>query len=257
MSGAKPPAVILARPQMGENIGAAARAMKNCGLSDFRLVAPRDGWPNSAAYPIATSGTDILESATVFHTLAEALHDITYLVATSARPRDMAKPLSNPRSAAGLVVSHHRQSEDGVHYAGLLFGAERSGLNNDELAMADILVQADLNPDAMSLNLAHAVLLMSWEWRMAMLGRDDITKPTLSGERTYATGAARDFFFNRLEALLEDRGFFSTPEMAPVVKRNLRTFFARGVPSKQELRTLHGILTVFEQEKENTKKFER
>ena len=129
--------------------------MKNCGLSDLRLVAPRDGWPNPAAFPMATSGTDILESAKVFHTLAEALHDITYLVATSARPRDMAKPLSNPRSAAGLVVSHHRQSEDGVHYAGLLFGAERSGLNNDELAMADILVQADLHPTVVQLEVVR------------------------------------------------------------------------------------------------------
>ena len=257
MSGAKPPAVILARPQMGENIGSAARAMKNCGLSDLRLVAPRDGWPNPAAFPMATSGTDILESAKVFHTLAEALHDITYLVATSARSRDMAKPCSDPRSAAIFVVSHHSQSKDGGHYAGFLFGAESSGLDNDELAMADILVQADLNPEAMSLNLAQAVLLMSWEWRMAMLGRDDVTLPTLSGNRAYATGASRDFFFTRFEAILEGLGFFSTPERAPVVKRNLRTFFTRGVPSEQELRTLHGILTLFEREKENSKKIER
>ena len=169
MGALTPPVVILARPQLGENIGAAARAMKNCGLTDLRLVEPRDGWPNLVAFPMAAAGKDIIESAKVYKTLGDALHDVTFLVATSARPRDMAKPVSDPRSVAPLLVGHHEQFTDSGRYAGLLFGAERSGLDNDELALADIIVQADLNPEATSLNLAQAVFLMAWEWRVAAL----------------------------------------------------------------------------------------
>lgn len=262
MGALTPPVVILARPQLGENIGAAARAMKNCGLTDLRLVDPRDGWPNPAALPMAAAGKDIIESAKVYKTLGDALHDVTFLVATSARPRDMAKPVSDPRSVAPLLVGHHEQFTYSGRYAGLLFGAERSGLDNDELALADIIVQADLNPEATSLNLAQAVFLMAWEWRVAALHHIAAAKPvetvsskTMSpkmptdSEIIPATGAARDFFFTRLEKILDERHFFGSPEMAPVVKRNLRAYFTRGTPTEQELNTLHGILTLFEQGK--------
>ena len=269
MSGLTPPVVILARPQLGENIGAAARAMKNCGLTDLRLVVPRDGWPNPAALPMAAAGKDIIESAEVYKTLGDALHDVTFLVATSARPRDMAKPVSDPRTAAPLLVRHHEEVKDAGSYAGLLFGAERSGLDNDELALADVIVQADLNPEATSLNLAQAVFLMAWEWRVAALqnsaarqvitegpitkeaGRRKTAHPKMPADTAIipATGAARDFFFTRLETILDNRQFFGSPEIAPVVKRNLRTYFTRGTPTEQELNTLHGILTLFEQGK--------
>ena len=264
MSGLTPPVVILARPQLGENIGAAARAMKNCGLTDLRLVAPRDGWPNPAALPLAAAGKDIIESAEVYKTLGDALHDVTFLVATSARPRDMAKSVLDPRTAAPLLVRHHEEVKDAGSYAGLLFGAERSGLDNDELALADVIVQADLNPEATSLNLSQAVFLMAWEWRVAALqhsaARQVISKGAGLRKTAYpkipadtaiipATGAARDFFFTRLETILDKRQFFGSPEMAPVVKRNLRTYFTRGTPTEQELNTLHGILTLFEQGK--------
>ncbi len=264
MSGLTPPVVILARPQLGENIGAAARAMKNCGLTDLRLVAPRDGWPNPAALPMAAAGKDIIESAEVYKTLGDALHDVTFLVATSARPRDMAKSVLDPRTAAPLLVRHHEEVKDAGSYAGLLFGAERSGLDNNELALADVIVQADLNPEATSLNLSQAVFLMAWEWRVAALqhsaARQVISKGAGLRKTAYpkipadtaiipATGAARDFFFTRLETILDKRQFFGSPEMAPVVKRNLRTYFTRGTPTEQELNTLHGILTLFEQGK--------
>ena len=264
MSGLTPPVVILARPQLGENIGAAARAMKNCGLTDLRLVAPRDGWPNPAALPMAAAGKDIIESAEVYNTLGDALHDVTFLVATSARPRDMAKSVLDPRTAAPLLVRHHEEVKDAGSYAGLLFGAERSGLDNNELALADVIVQADLNPEATSLNLSQAVFLMAWEWRVAALqhsaARQVISKGAGLRKTAYpkipadtaiipATGAARDFFFTRLETILDKRQFFGSPEMAPVVKRNLRTYFTRGTPTEQELNTLHGILTLFEQGK--------
>ena len=264
MSGLTPPVVILARPQLGENIGAAARAMKNCGLTDLRLVAPRDGWPNPAALPLAAAGKDIIESAEVYKTLGDALHDVTFLVATSARPRDMAKSVLDPRTAAPLLVRHHEEVKDAGSYAGLLFGAERSGLDNNELALADVIVQADLNPEATSLNLSQAVFLMAWEWRVAALqhsaARQVISKGAGLRKTAYpkipadtaiipATGAARDFFFTRLETILDKRQFFGSPEMAPVVKRNLRTYFTRGTPTEQELNTLHGILTLFEQGK--------
>ena len=237
---------------MGENIGAAARAMKNCGLVDLRLIAPRDGWPNPAAEPMAASGKDIIAAARVFDSLAEACFDISFLLATSARPRDLAKPVCDPRQAASAILEHHsraarQEASKSDSQAGLLFGAERSGLDNDELALADILVQAALNPAGNSLNLAQAVMVCGWEWRMAMLARQTEAGSDTAAPRPLPLPAAvqdRDFFFARLEEILQQEGFFTSPEMAPVVKRNLRSFFTRAAPSEQELRTLHGILTL-------------
>ena len=166
-----PPVVILARPQMGENIGAAARAMMNCGLSDLRLVAPRDGWPNATALPMAAGGKSIIEHARVFDTVAAATHDVSFLAATSARRRDLAIRSSDPRHAAAMIVAHTSQSHGKAasdrKCAAILFGPEASGLDNDEVVLADILVTASLNPDYPSLNLAQGVLLLAWEWRMA------------------------------------------------------------------------------------------
>ena len=167
------PIVILARPQMGENIGAAARAMMNCGLADLRLVSPRDGWPNPLAVPMAAGGRKILENAVVFESLAAATHDVSFMIAASARRRDLPIKNADPRVAATLLLAHARDAlafNTGAETSprtALLFGPEASGLNNDEVALADILVTAPLNPAYPSLNLAQAVLLMAWEWRMA------------------------------------------------------------------------------------------
>lgn len=260
----RPPVVILARPQMGENIGAAARAMMNCGLSDLRLVAPRDGWPNAAALPMAAGGKPIIETAQVFDTVAAATADISFLAATSARRRDLAIRSIDPRGAAEMIVAHMaaapdnppNNSPDEQNRAALLFGPEASGLDNDEVVLADILVTASLNPAYPSLNLAQGVLLMAWEWRMAVLyaaGQNaEVPSVNVPGdvahrpERASVTGRAsvaeRDYFYKRLEMALDEGGFFTAPDMVATVKRNIRALFNRAAPSKQEISTLHGIL---------------
>ncbi|MGA0951296.1 MAG: RNA methyltransferase [Candidatus Puniceispirillaceae bacterium] len=245
-----PPVVILARPQMGENIGATARAMMNCGLSDLRLVAPRDGWPNAAALPMAAGGKSIIENARVFDTVAAATSDISFLAATSARRRDLAIRSCDPRDAAGLIVAHShlsggKDSAADKNRAAILFGPEASGLDNDEVVLADILVTASLNPDYPSLNLAQGVLVMAWEWRMAALAaagqhQDKVAQPVSLDDR--ASVAERDYFYSRLETALDDGGFFTAPDMMATVKRNIRALFTRAGPSKQEISTLHGIL---------------
>ena len=259
----RPPVVILARPQMGENIGAAARAMMNCGLSDLRLVAPRDGWPNAAALPMAAGGKPIIETAQVFDTVAAATADISFLAATSARRRDLAIRSIDPRGAAEMIVAHMaaapdnppNNSPDEQNRAALLFGPEASGLDNDEVVLADILVTASLNPAYPSLNLAQGVLLMAWEWRMAVLyaaGQNadvpsvNVQSAGVPGDAAHRPGRAsvaeRDYFYKRLEMALDEGGFFTAPDMVATVKRNIRALFNRAAPSKQEISTLHGIL---------------
>ncbi len=244
------PVVILARPQMGENIGACARAMKNCGLWDLRLIAPRDGWPNPAALPMATVGADIISTARVYPDLPSALSDISFMVATSARPRDMEKPVMGPTAGIAALIEAQKACVKAQRHVALLFGSERSGLDNDELALADIVAQAPLQKGASSLNLAQAVFLMGWEWRKAVLQDnfpDDAGR--IEGLSVSADLAARDYFMGRLESVLDKRGFFSNQDMAPTVKRNLRNLIARASPTDQELKTLHGILTLFERKK--------
>ena len=237
------PIIILLRPQLGENIGASARAMKNCGVSELRLVAPRDGWPNPAAAPMASSATDILDNATVYPDLASAMHDVVLAFATTARMRDLVKPVINPREAAQKTVSMPQSEGNRIAF---MFGAERSGMDNDEAVMADYIVSAALNPEFSSLNLAQAVLMMAWEWRMAAL--DQQNAPETDDWPELATIEERDFFFRRFETMLDEKGFFATQEMAPIVKRNLRSFFTRATPTKQEMRTWQGILTKLNQE---------
>ena len=245
-----PPVVILARPQMGENIGAAARAMMNCGLSDLRLVVPRDGWPNASALPMAAGGKSIIENARVFDTVAAATGDISFLAATSARRRDLTIRSCDPRGAAKMIVRHTHLSGGKVrrldeNRAAILFGPEASGLDNDEVVLADILVTALLNPDYPSLNLAQSVLVMAWEWRMAALAatvqsQNKMLEPVTFDDR--ASVAERDYFYNRLEKALDAGGFFTAPDMMVTVKRNIRALFTRAGPSRQEINTLHGIL---------------
>ena len=231
---AKPPVIILVCPQLGENIGAAARAMMNCGLSDLRLVAPRDGWPNPAALPMAAGGASIIENADVFDSIADAAHDLTFLAALSARRRDLPVRTSDPRGVMAEMLSNGGR-------AGLMFGPEASGLDNDDVVRADCLVTADLNPDYPSLNLAQAVLLMAWEWRVAAHSGEKSSADTYQRPET-ATVLERDRFHERLESELDAGGFFISPEMAPAVRRNLRALFARAAPTSQEISTLHGVI---------------
>jgi tRNA/rRNA methyltransferase len=231
------PVVILARPQMAENIGATARAMMNCGLRDLRIVNPRDGWPNAVALPMAAGGKSIIETAQVFDSLAEAAHDISFMVAATARQRDMPIRASEPRAIVDELVQKAKKGR-----VALLFGPEASGLDNNEVVLADVAVSAALNPDYPSLNLAQAVLLLAWEWRVAALSDLGSASQSDDFDENLAPIKERDYFFQRLENALDDSGFFSSADMAPAVKRNIRALINRAAPSRQEISTLHGIV---------------
>lgn len=234
------PAVILVEPQLGENIGFAARAMLNCGLTDLRLVRPRDGWPNQKARAAASGADAVIDGARLFDRLEDAIAGLGRVYATTARPRDMIKPVMTPRRAAADL-----RAEIAAGIAcGLLFGRERSGLDNDEVALADTIVQVPLNPAYSSLSLPQAVLLLAYEWYQA---GSEVPPEELTLGRTAPAGKADLlYFFERLEAMLEDHGFFPVAEKRPGMVRNIRNLFQRNRLTEQELRTLHGILSAFD-----------
>jgi TrmH family RNA methyltransferase len=231
------PHIVLVRPQLADNIGAVARAMANGGLFHLRLVAPRDGWPQERAFFVASGAQRILERATLHDTVRDAVADCHRVLATCPRPRHVVIPVLTPRAAAAEL---RRLGTDGLRHA-VLFGPERAGLDNDDLACADTLVRYPLNPVHMSLNLAQAVMILAYEWWMAA----DATPP-----RTLATHATRvatkqelEAFLDRLVAELDDSGFLDNAAKRPGMVRNLRHWFQRGEVTEQELRTLHGVVT--------------
>ncbi len=225
----RPPAIVLVRPQLGENIGMAARAMLNCGLDELRIVAPRDGWPNPAARAAAAGADAAINGARIFDTAAEAVADLQLVLATTARRRDLEKPVHDPREAARLL------RESGAR-TGILFGPERSGLDNDEAGLAAAIVEAPLNPAFPSLNLAQAVFLMAWEWRMA----GPPPAPPPPSER--ATAEAFEGFWQHLDGALDAAGYYRESKLRPTVQRNLRAVFARADLTGQEVRTLRGVI---------------
>lgn len=230
------PAVILMQPQMGENIGAAARAMKNCGLNKLHVVDPRDGWPNPAAVSMAAGGGDILDAAGLHDSLREAAAGYTMIGATTARRRGMAKPALTPMEAAARMADHARQGGRPA----LLFGPERAGLDNDAVGMADFIITVPLNPQFASLNLGQAVLLMGWEARKATM---EAAPPAPDQEASPpSTAEDKAFLFDTLEAQLREGGFFTSPDMAPVVMRNIMAMFQRADLTEQDVRTLHGMI---------------
>ena len=242
-----PPAIILVRPQMGENIGAAARAMMNFGLADLRIVAPRDGWPNDKAVSMAAHATGILNNARLTDTFAEATADLQYLYATSARGRDMIKPVLDPRPA---MEQASRQSREGVR-VGLVFGPERTGLANEEVALSDTLINVPTNPGNASLNLAQTVVILAYEWFQANLGTGASGRQASSAKASPinpdklpipATRQEIDGFFGHLEQLLNDHQFFKTPEVKPHMWRGIRGLFIRAGLSGQDVRTLRGMI---------------
>ncbi|MEQ8817017.1 MAG: RNA methyltransferase [Thalassobaculum sp.] len=230
------PAIVLVEPQLGENIGSCARAMLNCGLTDLRLVRPRDGWPNPKAEAMASGATVVLERARVFETTADACADLSYVLATTARTRDMLKPALTPRAAAGELRARLAAGQG----AGVLFGPERAGLVNEDVTLADAVLSVPLNPAFSSLNLAQAVLLVGYEWYQA--GDDTPASVLMDDDAPPATVATREYFLGRLETLLEEAGFFFPEHLGPSMKRNLRTLFTRAGMSDQEVQTLHGAL---------------
>jgi TrmH family RNA methyltransferase len=231
------PVVILIRPQLAENIGSVARAMGNGGLFHLRLVAPRDGWPQDRAMRTASGAYRILEAATVHETVADAVADLHRVFATCPRPRHIVKPLLTARGAAAELRAIGNR---GLRM-GLLFGPERAGLDNDDIAHADSLIRYPLNPDFMSLNLAQAVMVMAHEWWMA---RDATPARDLITHKTHvATKGELENFLIHLIAECDASGFLRNAPKRPGMVRNIRHFFQRGEVTEQELRTLHGIIT--------------
>jgi TrmH family RNA methyltransferase len=231
------PVVILVRPQLADNIGACARAMANGGLFHLRLVAPRDGWPQEKAWPNSSGADRILDALTVHDTVTEAVADLHHVFATCPRPRHIIKPVLTARGAAAELRAICARDLR----AGVLFGPERAGLDNDDMAQADALVRYPLNPGFMSLNLAQAVMVMAYEWWTAA---DDTPPRTLmTNETKVATKGQLDNFLAHLTDQLDACGFLRNLPKRPGMVRNIRHFFERGEVTEQELRTLHGIVT--------------
>ena len=241
------PAMILVRPQLADNIGMVARAMANFGLEDLRLVAPRDGWPNEKAL-IAAAGADfIVDSAHASSTLVAAIGDLHYVVATTARQRDLTKPVLTPEQAVAEIT---RRMLLGQH-CGVLFGPERTGLDSDEIAVADAIVMAPVNPRFASLNLAQAALLFGYEWMKASqrgtLGRvTTFEQPLETGLRLRGSEPATKEellgFVLHLKEELERLGFFNAGHKRQAVMRNIHSMFSRMDATEQEVRTLRGIV---------------
>lgn len=241
------PAIVLVEPQLGENIGTAARAMANFGLGDLRLVAPRDGWPNDYAVKAAAGADHVLDAARLTSTLEEAVGDCKHIYATTARPRDMVKPVITPEQAGHDMRS---RAAHGETFA-VLFGREKAGLKNDHVALADTIIMAPVNPGFASLNLAQAVLLVGYEWfkhEAQSLGdgsRQDggLSGPGLPMPGTRPADRAELFgFFEHLEEELDAAGFLHPPEKRPAMVRNIRNLFHRAGLTEQEVRTLRGVV---------------
>jgi len=242
------PAIVLVRPQLGENIGFAARAMANFGLRDLRLVAPRDGWPNDKARAAAAVAGVIVEEAKVYETVEAALHDLNFVLATTARPREMVKEVLSPETAAeslrARAVSQQR--------TGVMFGPERSGLDNDSIALADAILTAPVDADFASLSLPQAVLLFAYEWLKSdkpdALGRvtafDGPAREGLTAPDTRPASRAELFgLFEHLEGALDQAGFLRPPEKRPTMVRAIRNMFHRMGATDQDVRTWRGIVS--------------
>ena len=226
---------MLVRPQLGENIGKAARAMLNFGLSELRLVAPRDGWPNPSAGPAAAGADAVLEGAVVFATLAEAVADCPHTYATTVRKRGVSKPVMAPDEAARAI--HQAQGR-----SALIFGPERSGLETDDVALARTILTVPINPKFASLNLAQAVILCAYEWSKGVA----LVQPTREDLLPPAPQAELEGMIDHLLGLLEPLGFFRPPSRTVATRRTLRTMMTKPGWNHLEVRTMRGVLTAFE-----------
>lgn len=240
----RPPVAILVEPQMGENIGMVARAMANFGWRRLRLVRPRDGWPNAKAASTASLGVHVVDAADVYDTLEDAVSDLGFVYATSARKHDLAKAVVGPVEAARGSIERARDMR-----VGYVFGREASGLSNDEVALCDDILTLPVDPDYASLNLAQAVLICAYEWRRlaleeAGLDTEESQLPVAPAERSpVADKGAMLGLFAHLEGLLDASGFFRPAEKRDVMVRNLRTIFQRARLNEQEVRTLRGVFS--------------
>lgn len=234
------PAIILVEPQLPENIGMVARAMLNCGLTDLRLVRPREMWPNDKAVAAASGADRVLDAARLYGTTAAAIADLVHVYATTARPRYMTKRVTTPRRAAAELRTHVGAGEA----CGILLGPEAMGLDNDDVALAGVVVTVPLNPAFSSLNLGMAALLIGYEWFMA--GEEAAAVPAstlvMPEQTRLATQAELLGLYEHLERELDVCGFLRNVQSRPSMIRNLRNLFGRAAPTEQEVRTLRGVI---------------
>ncbi len=226
------PVIVLVRPQLGENIGKAARAMLNFGLTEMRLVSPRDGWPNPDAGPAAAGADVVLDGAQVFETLADAVADCAHVYATTVRKRGVTKPVVTPEEAAREVHGASGRSA-------FVFGPERSGLETDDVALARKILTVPINPEFGSLNLAQAVILCAYEWSK----QATLEQPTVTDLGEPAPQDELEGMIGQLETLLEGAGYFFPPDRAPATKRTLRNLLTKPGWNHLEVRTLRGVLS--------------
>ncbi len=246
-ASAAKPAIVLVEPQLADNIGMVARAMANFGIEELRLVSPRDGWPNEKARIAASGATFIIDDAAAHATFKDSIADLNWICATTARQRDLAKPVLTPEQAIAEII---RRSAEGQR-CGIVFGRERNGLETSEIAIADAIVMAPVDPSFASLNLAQSVLLLAYEWIKqtdgGTLGRvTTYESPIEAGARTRGSPPATKEqligFFEHLELELDTLGFLNPPHKRPTMVQNIRSMFSRMQASEQEVRTLRGIV---------------
>lgn len=231
---APPPVIVLVRPQLGENIGKAARAMLNFGLVEMRLVTPRDGWPNPGAGPAASGADIVLERAQVFDSVAAAVADCAHVYATTVRKRGVTKPVVTPEGAAQAIHATAGR-------CAILFGPERSGLETDDVALARTIITVPINPEFGSLNLAQAVILIAYEWSK---GQALASPPSVEPEPV-ATQEELEGMIVQIDGMLDGAGYFFPPDRTQATRRMLRTLLTKPGWSSQEVRTMRGVFSAF------------
>ncbi len=230
------PIIVLVRPQLGENIGKAARAMLNFGLTEMRLVAPRDGWPNPSAGPAASGADIVLENAKVYDTTAEAVADCSNIYATTVRKRGVTKPVVTPEEAAIEIMRQPGRSA-------FLFGREASGLATDDVALARAILTVPVNPEFSSLNLAQAVILCAYEWSKQQSATGRLVQPTQEEELPPAPQDELDGLIGQLESMLEPKGYYFPESRRDATRRTLRNVLTKPAWNHLEVRTLRGVLS--------------
>ncbi len=231
-----PPVIILVRPQLGENIGKAARAMLNFGLVEMRLVSPRDGWPNPSAGPAASGADIVLQNAKVYDSVAAATADCAQVFATTVRKRGVTKPVMTPEQAATEIHAAPGRSA-------ILFGPERSGLETDDVAVARTIITVPINPEFGSLNLAQAVILVAYEWSKGLTAERELSQPSINPIMPPAPQEELDGMIGQLDTMLMGAGFFYPPDKIQTTRRTLRTLLTKPGWSSQEIRTMRGVLS--------------
>jgi tRNA/rRNA methyltransferase len=225
------PVIVLVRPQLGQNIGKAARAMLNFGLTEMRLVAPRDGWPNPDAGPAASGADIVLEEAQVFDSVEAAIADCSTVFASTVRRRDLVMPVVGPEEMADRIVASPERSA-------ILFGPERSGLETEDVALANAIVTVPINPEFGSLNLAQAVILLAYEWSK----RSELAQPTVKDLEPPAPHGEVEGLIGQLNEELEAKGYFHPPSRTQATKNTLRTIFTKTGWSSREVKAVRGVL---------------